>query len=91
MRLITEGSHTRFNPVGSGAFAHAWLPNDPEGREVQAWNFITYANALGGSDSYVLVSPDRCADEAEWEHECVEMTEWAQIVESATGKHVEIE
>jgi hypothetical protein len=92
---ISSGSHVRFEdatdaPAGA-QFAHYFDPDDAEAVPNQAQNFVTYATALGDYGTpFVLYSPPRCDDEAQWAYICVEMADWRQIVESGTGVKVEI-
>jgi hypothetical protein len=96
--VITTGDHGRTVPLptippGEVRFAHQYIPEDqdPEGHEIQAWNFITYAHALGGFNGrHVLLSPELPDDEAEAQHIRVLMSDWASIVSTATGVQVEI-
>ena len=97
MIVITTGDHGRTTQVPAGEqYAHQYMPSDadgpnPEGHEHQAWNFITYAKALGGSKKpYVLLAPEVPEDDAERDHLWIEMMDWAAIVETATGTPVKM-
>ena len=97
MTIITTGDHERTVNVERGdQFAHQYMPSDndgpnPEGHEHQAWNFVTYANALGGGKGpYVVLSPPEPDDEAEAAHIQIEMMDFADIVEGATKVPVEV-
>ena len=94
--VITKGDHARASSVPVGEqYAHQYMPTDddgpdPEGHEHQAWNFTTYANALGGGVApHVLLSPPAPDDAAVAARIQIEMMDWAAIVEGATGKAVE--
>jgi hypothetical protein len=94
--VITKGSHARNThiPPRDGEprhYGHRWDPNDPEDVAHQAMNFTTYANALGGyEEPIVLLGPPPSDDEQENLHVKVNMGDWQDIVETATGKRVEI-
>ena len=86
-------------------FGHIFDPESPEDVPHEAQNFITYMTALGGCQSVVLYRPDD-EDLPDWvaplephsarhfapddDHVEVMMSDWKTIVESATGKKVEI-
>ena len=91
---------------GEESYAHIFDPESPEDVPHEASNFITYLNALGGCEGpLVLYRPDD-TDIPGWiapiephsarhfgpedDHVEVMMSDWKQIVESATGKVVEI-
>ena len=91
---------------GADEYAHIFDPESPEDVPHEAHNFITYLNALGGCEGpLVLYRPDD-TDIPDWisplephsarhfgpedDHVEVMMSDWKQIVESATGKVVEI-
>ncbi len=94
---ITAGSHDRnthlppFDQDDPRQFAHRWDPDDPEDVAHQASNFITYAVSLGGYvPPIVLIPPARPEDDREWDHIQVNMSDWADLVKTATGMDVEI-
>ena len=95
--VITKGAHARnvHLPPFDGQprqFAHRWDPDDVEDVAHQAQNFKLYADALGGYvPPIILIAPDPMPDDqAECNHIKVNMSDWASIVESATGMAVEI-
>lgn len=84
IEIISKGAHWRNVHLQEGPcqFAHVFDPDDPEDVPHQAHNFMTYAKALGNFDSpFVLIGP---ADQA------VHLSDWAQIVSTATHVPVEI-
>lgn len=94
---ITRGSHARnvhlpsLDPDEPRQFAHRWDPDDPEDVPHQAHNFLTYANALGGYvEPIVLIPPPFTDDEVDNDHIRVNMGDWRDIVQTATGLKVEI-
>jgi len=93
--IITTGDHGRNLNTSPGVYAHQYMPTDadgdnPQGHERQAWNFVTYANALGGCTGIVLLHPPAPSDVSDREHAQVEMCDWAKIVTGAMGLKVEI-
>lgn len=93
---ITKGAHQRNVHLPAmddepRQFAHRWDPDEPEDVAHQVQNFLTYAQALGGYvPPIVLIGPLKTDDEVEWAHTQVNMGDWRDMVESATGLPVEI-
>lgn len=103
---ITSGAHWRNVDIDPEAdqFGHIFDPESPEDVPHEAQNFITYFTALGGSESIVLFRPDD--EPPDWvapveeysarhfgpedEHIEVMLADWKELVESATGRQVEI-
>ena len=103
---ITSGAHWRNVGIDPDAdqYAHIFDPESPEDVPHEAQNFITYANALGWPDApIVLYRPDE-DDEPHHpvethsarhfgpddDHVEVMMADWKELVETATGRTVEI-
>jgi len=90
---ITEGTRHRnpHVPPEPRQFAHSFDAN--KSREPQANNFMIYAKALGESDGpYVVLRPDTDGwDERDKVWLEVELADWRDLVETATGKKVEIQ
>jgi hypothetical protein len=88
--VITAGPHeacVRHEAVGR--FAHRYV-GDPEGHEPEATWFLRMASAFGGTPPYVLVRRELPDDPALAERLICEMSDWVQIVESATNSKVEV-
>ena len=94
--VISSGAHKRnvnLPPLGDEPrqFAHRWDPDENEDVAHQAQNFTTYATALGAYEPpIVLLSPVIPATGPEYDHVKVNLSDWASVVETATGKPVEI-
>jgi hypothetical protein len=105
--IITSGAHWRNVGVSHEAdqYAHIFDPESAEDVPHEAWNFITYYNALGGCEgSVVLYRPDD--EPQEWMHPIeahsarhfgpeddhieVMMSDWVILVETALSKRVEV-
>lgn len=94
---ITSGAHWRntnlptLAPGEERQFAHRWDPDEPEDVAHQAQNFMQYAHALGGFVApLVLIPPVKTDDEVEWAHIQVNMSDWADIVETGMNMQVDI-
>lgn len=95
--VISEGARTRYVHKGADRqFAHIFDPDSASGADGedvahQAWNFVTYATALGGYDTpIVLISPPVDPDPVEEQHIQIELAGWKSLVETATRCPVEI-
>jgi hypothetical protein len=92
-------------PSDADQYAHIFDPESPEDVPHDAHNFITYAVALGLPDAAIILLrpedewPDWAAPVEEHsarhfgpedDHIEVMMSDWKAIVESATGRQVEI-
>ena len=95
---ITSGAHWRDTSApqltgGPFQYAHIFDPDSPEDVPHEAHNFITYAAALGNYiGPHILLRPDTTVDwdKSEWDEIEVMMSDWREIVESATHIAVEI-
>jgi hypothetical protein len=96
IEVITKGAHARNVHLPAfddepRQFAHRWDPDEVEDVPHQAQNFLIYAQALGGYvPPIVLLPPPKPEDDVEWAHIQVNMGDWRDIVETATGVKVEI-
>jgi hypothetical protein len=92
--VITSGAHWRNVHVPdeeTRQFAHIFDPDSPEGVPVEAHNFITYATALGKSlGPHILLRPEEEWAEPEADQLEVMLSDWQNIVETATRIAVEI-
>jgi hypothetical protein len=103
---ITSGAHWRNVDIPSDAdcFAHIFDPESPEDVPHQAQNFLLYAAALGGCKAIVVAriveggpewvipteEPASRHVDPEDDHVAVMLSDWAAIVQSATGIEVEV-
>lgn len=84
-----EGDFAPFDD--STQFAHRFDPTTPEGVPMEARNFILYAAALPRSASpHILLAPPPVDDERAQMLTEVRMSDWTQLVETATGVPVVI-
>lgn len=93
-------------PQDADQYAHIFDPESPEDVPHEAQNFITYATALGWPDAPIILYRPDDADIVDWinpveahsarhfgpddDHVEVMMADWKMLVESATGRQVEI-